>query len=112
MKQICYILYGLWVVLAVVLKILGLVSWGVATSWAWMPFAMLLTFLVGVNLVVAIGQRLKRKEESKIPDSCDVCLFAQTAKYAENGKCLGCTMDENHQFGTLCPAYKRHIAKN
>lgn len=111
MKKICYALYGLWIVSAIVLKILGLVSWWVATSWLWMPLAMVLTFLVGVNLAVGIGNRLKRKEEDAIPDSCDVCLFGQTKEYADNNKCLGCTMDENHEFGTLCPAYKRHIAK-
>jgi len=110
MKKICYALYGLWIVSAIVLKILGL-SWWVATSWLWMPLAMVLTFLVGVNLAVGIGNRLKRKEEDAIPDSCQTCLFGHTKEYAENGKCLGCTMDENHEFGTLCAAYKRHIAK-
>lgn len=109
MKQICYILYVLWMLSAVVLKILGLVSWWVATSWLWMPLAMVLTFLVGVNLAVGIGNRLKRKEEAKIPDSCEVCLFGKTKEYAEGGKCLGETLNEECHYGTLCSCYKRHL---
>lgn len=111
MKKICYALYGLWIVSAIVLKILGLVSWWVATSWLWMPLAMVLTFLVGVNLAVGIGNRLKRKEEEKIPDSCEVCLFGKTKEYAENGHCLGETLDPEHPYGTLCKCYKRHLGK-
>lgn len=111
MKKICYALYGLWIVSAIVLKILGLVSWWVATSWLWFPLAMVLTFLVGVNLAVGIGNRLKRKEEEKIPDSCEVCLFGKTKEYAENGHCLGETLDPDHPYGTLCKCYKRHLGK-
>lgn len=111
MKKICYALYGLWIVSAIVLKILGLVSWWVATSWLWFPLAMVLTFLVGVNLAVGIGNRLKRKEEEKIPDSCEVCLFGKTKEYAENGHCLGETLDPEHPYGTLCKCYKRHLGK-
>lgn len=103
-------MYVVWMVSAIVLKIFGLVSWWVATSWLWFPLAMILCFIVFINLSVIIGQKIRIKEESKIPDSCETCLFGQTAKYAENGKCLGCTMDEEHEFGKLCKAYKRHIA--
>lgn len=111
MKKICYALYGLWIVSAIVLKIIGLVSWWVATSWLWFPLAMVLTFLVEVNLAVGIGNRLKRKEEAKIPDSCEVCLFGKTKEYAENGHCLGETLDPEHPYGTLCKCYKRHLGK-
>lgn len=111
MKKICYALYGLWIVSAIVLKILGLVSWWVATSWLLFPVAMVLTFLVGVNLAVGIGNRLKRKEEDAIPDSCQTCLFGHTKEYAENGKCLGETLDPEHPYGTLCKFYKRHLGK-
>lgn len=111
MKQICYILYALWIVSAIVLKILGCVGWLVATSWLWFPLAMVLCFLTFVNLAVWIGQRAKEKEEAKIPDTCENCLFGHTKEYAENSKCLGCTLDESHEFGTLCPQYKRHIAR-
>lgn len=111
MKIWSYVLYGLWVITAIVLKIIGLVSWWVATSWIWFPFAMILCFFAGINISVIIGKRIKEKENAKIPDSCEVCLFGQSMKYAENGKCLGVTLDENHEFGKLCPQYKRHISK-
>lgn len=109
MKLIGYALYGMWIVSSIVLKILGLVSWFVAFSWLWFPLALVLTIFVGINVAAFIGTKLKMREDSKIPDSCEACLFGQTAKYAENGKCLGCTMDENHKYGELCSAYKRNI---
>lgn len=109
MKVIGYILYASWMVSTIVLGVLGLVSWWVATSWLWFPLALVLVLFVGVMLVTDIGTRIKRKADSKIPDSCEACLFGQTAQYSENGKCLGCTMDENHKFGELCNCYKRNV---
>lgn len=111
MKKICYALYALWMVSAIVLKIFGLVSWWVATSWLWIPLAMILVFIVGINFAVILGKRMQEKEESKIPDSCATCLYGQAAKYADGGKCLGEALDEKCKQGTLCSNYKRHILR-
>lgn len=108
MKIIAYTLYALWALTSIVLKILGLVSWWVATSFLWIPLSIILTIIVGINVSVWIGSKLKAREESKIPDGCEACLFGQTRIYADEQKCLGEVMDEKNTYGTLCPYYKRH----
>lgn len=112
MKKVSYIIFALWVVVAIALKIVGVVSWWVATSWIWLPLAIAFTIVLAISVSVEIGNKLKKKEERKIPDSCDTCLFGQAMQYSESGKCLGETMDEEHKFGELCGCYKRHIANN
>lgn len=111
MKILCYSLYGLWAVSAIVLKILGLCSWIVALSWLWFPLAIILCFLTFINASVWIGGKLKEREEAKIPDSCSVCLFGQTASYSPDNKCLGEVLDESCKMGTLCKCYKRNIQR-
>lgn len=109
MKIICYTMYALWAVAAIVLKILGLVSWWVATSFVWLPLGIVLSVLTFINFSVFVGRKLKESEDAKIPDSCQTCLFGVTKEYAENGKCLGETLNEGHEYGKLCSCYKRHL---
>lgn len=112
MKRLLIITYALWVIGAIVLKIYDLVGWWVATSWLWLPLAIVLTFVLGVFLVVALGDWLKRREEAKIPASCENCLFGITSEYADEGRCLGEVLGEgNVKQGTLCQHYKKHIIR-
>lgn len=111
MQKISYIAYALWAAACLVLKILGLVSWAVALSWLWFPAALVVTFMTGVNLTVLIGRRIKEKEEAKIPDSCETCLFGQMSEYSADGKCLGCELNPEWQYGHVCETYKRNIIK-
>lgn len=109
MRKISFIVYGLWIAAGLVLKIYGLVSWFVALSWLWFPLAMLVVVITFLNLSAVIGRKIKEKEDAKIPDSCEVCLFGQSAGYAENGKCLGCTLNPEWEFGHVCEFYNRNI---
>ena len=107
-KTLIYIAYALWVIGGVTLKILGLIGWGAALSWLWLPFGSLLCALVFINGAVDIGKNLKKKEQSKIPDDCEHCLFGVTSKYDKDGKCLGETLDETVKKGEkICPYFKK-----
>ena len=111
MRKIGYAAYVLWVTAALVLKILGLVSWAVALSWLWFPAALVTTFVAGLNLSVWIGRKIKEREDSKIPDTCDTCLFGQMSEYSADGKCLGCELNPEWEYGHICETYKRNIIR-
>ena len=55
MKITTYILYGLWVVLSILAKILLHASWWVALSWLWLPLAVILIVSLGLTASVDIG---------------------------------------------------------
>lgn len=108
MKKYIYILFALWVVVATALGIV-FKNYYLLTSWLWLPAIVLLTLAVTLEVFVDIGSLLRKKQERSIKDGCDICLFAESAKYSEDNKCLGCVMDENHKYGEMCGYYKRHI---
>ena len=108
MKKYIYIPFALWVVAATALGIV-FKNYYLMTSWLWLPAVVLLTLAVTFEVFVDIGSLLRKKQERNIKDGCDICLFNESAKYSEDNKCLGCVMDENHQFGEMCRYYKRHI---
>ena len=107
MKSYNYIIYALWVVLAIVAKILG-ASWWVALSPIWFPVGVIFVILLGLKLSVDIGKHLKRKQAKADPDSCENCLFGKTASYNPDGNCMGESLDEGIRRPHLCKFYKRH----
>jgi len=108
MKVASYIIMALWAVLAILAKILLGASWWVATSWVWLPLAIVLVLIVGLNFSVDIGKYLKIRAIKQNPDTCDNCLFGMTAQYDKEGKCLGETLDESIKRPHLCKFYQRH----
>lgn len=108
-KKLIYIVYGLWVFISLLAKILGWTGWGFALSWLWFPLGIILTVAFGITLSVQIGDRVKKNIESSVPKTCDNCLFGETAKYDKNGKCLGEALDDNIKKGEkACSYYKRN----
>lgn len=108
LKKLIYVLYALWVALAIVLKIVFGASWWVALSWLWLPLSILLSLSLIVYSFIGIGNRLRIKEANKIPDACDICLHKKTASLTGND-CLGVQMGEKPN--SLCGYYKRHLGK-
>ena len=110
MKTASYIIMALWAVLAILAKILLGASWWVATSWVWLPLAIVLVLIVGLNFSVDVGKYLKIRQVKNNPPSCENCLFGMTAQYDEHGKCLGETLDESIKRPSVCKFHKRHGA--
>lgn len=108
MKNTFFISYALWVVGAITLKIVGWVSWWVATSWLWLPLAIIITLGTFIFGAAKIGDRLKARQEAKIPNTCANCLFSETRKFDADGKCLGEKLSEGHTYGTICGHYRRY----
>lgn len=108
MNKLPYILYGLWAVLAILSKILLGASWWVATSFLWIPAAVIFSVLLGLSASVEIGKWLKIRQVKADPNSCDNCLFGHTAQYDKEGKCLGENVDESVHRPHLCKFYQRH----
>lgn len=108
MRKTSYIIFGLWVIVAVLSKILLDTSWWIALSWLWLPLAVAFVVVFGLSLSVDIGKLLRRRQAEAEPDRCANCLFGQTAEYDKHGKCLGENLDETIHRPTLCKFYKRH----
>lgn len=108
MKYITYSLYGLWAVVAILLKILAGASWWLATSFIWFPLLVVIVLLVGLQLSLDIGRimQIRKAEKEEKEKSCENCLFNWGAKYANDDKCLGEKMDENHHRPKVCPYHK------
>ena len=108
MKKIVYCIYGVWAIACIVLKIMGIISWWVALSPVWLPLALALVLLGGIFLFGDVAERLKIHAERKEPDSCANCLFGLTAKYSEDGKCLGEALNSDVVRGKVCKTYQRN----
>ena len=114
MRRLSYILWGVWLIGGIILKILGLVSWWAATSALWLPLGGALSFGFVIFLTADIGAYLKRKQEEKIPNECGNCLFGRSADLInatkkegeEKTHCIGEEM-ANAKRGTICPYYQR-----
>lgn len=108
MKKVIFILFALWVILALGLKIAGLVSWWVALSWLWFPLGVAYVVSLAVFFSVNLGEYFKRKQDLKIPDACENCLHHHTKEYSPDGVCLGQALNPDHKEGELCQFYRRH----
>lgn len=107
MRKTFFITYALWVAASITLKILGFVGWWVALSWLWFPLAIIVTFGTFIFGAAKVGDRLKEKQEAKMPKNCENCLFSETRKFDADGKCLGEKLVEGHTFGSVCEHYRR-----
>lgn len=114
MRRLSYILWGLWFIGGIVLKILGLVSWWVATSAVWIPLGGAISFGAIIFITADIGTYLKRKKEEKIPNECGNCLFGRTADIINAGRgegeervqCIGEKLGGATR-GVVCSYYQR-----
>lgn len=111
MKITAYLTYGLWVILAVLSKILLGASWWVALSPLWLPLAIVVTLLLGLQVSVDIGRTLKMRQRKADPDTCENCLFNKTAQFDKKEQCLGEHLDENIKRPHKCKFYQRHNGK-
>lgn len=105
MKKVIYSIYSAWVILAVLSKILLGASWWIALSWLWLPLGVIVTLAFAVALSVKIGNVLKAKEDAKIPDTCENCLFGRTAEFTEDKKCLNETLGGTR--GKVCSHFRK-----
>lgn len=107
-KIIAISLYALWVGASAGLKITGIVdSWYITLSPIWLPLAVALVLSIALLVVPDALVRWVKAQEAKNPPSCANCLFGKTAKYAEEGKCLGEALDENIARGEVCKYYQK-----
>lgn len=79
MNKVVYLFYAIWVIACIVLKILGLVDWWVATSCLWMPAGVMVVVATAIFAIADIGTALKAREERKIPNTCENCVFQHAA---------------------------------
>ena len=116
MRKVTDIIWGLWLVAGIALKILGLVGWGVALSAIWLPIGVVTALGFVIFITADIGDRMKKREDEKIPDTCGTCLFGKTCDLInstkkegeEKEKCMGERIGGATR-GTLCPYYERSI---
>ena len=109
MQKTTYIVWLLWLIAGIALKILGLVSWWAATSALWFPAAVILSGALFIFGVAGIGARLKIMAERKTPKECGNCLFARTcdiinstrSEGQELEKCIGEKLGEGKR-GEVC----------
>jgi uncharacterized membrane protein YhiD involved in acid resistance len=114
MQKTTYIVWLLWLIAGIVLKILGLVSWWAAASALWLPAGVGISGALIVYGIAYIGARLKIRAEKKIPRECGNCLFGQTSdainksrgEGEELEKCIGEKLD-NIKRGKVCRFYER-----
>lgn len=107
MKITTYVIYGLWIVLAILASIFLHASWWVGLSWLWIPASVILVIVLGLNASVDIGKWLKIREIKKTPNTCENCLFGKTSKFDSDDQCLGEKLDETIHRPTLCKYYRR-----
>lgn len=114
MQKTTYIVWLLWLLAGIALKILGLVSWWAATSAVWLPVGVGISGALIVYGIASIGARLKIRAEKKIPRECGNCLFGQAcdainkskAEGEEPEKCIGEQLDKIKR-GEVCRFYER-----
>ena len=114
MRKACYIIWACWLVAGIVLKILGLVSWWVATSSIWIPASVVLSGALFIFVTADIGSRIKRKRDEQLPKECGNCLFGVTCDHVnatkgegeEKAKCIGEKL-ANATRGQICDYYER-----
>lgn len=111
MRKTIYIIYALWVAIAITLGIIFKNPY-ILLSPIILPALVVITIAVLFMAFVDLATLKKKREDAKIEDSCEICLFNETSKYSEEKKCMGCVLDENHKFGEMCPYYSRHIPKD
>lgn len=115
MRKMFYLTWLAWAIACVVLKIMGLISWLTALSPLWMPIAVSLCAGVILIGIADVNRWMTKREDAKLPDSCENCLFKKTCDLVnatkkegeEKEKCMG------EKFGAAivdgkCEYYSRY----
>lgn len=87
MNKIVYALYGVWALTCILLKSFGIGSWWLATSFIWLPIAIILVVIMAVMITTDIAK--KQKDKNTPPPSCENCLFRKTMELSGDEQCLG-----------------------
>ena len=114
MRKAIYIVWAVWLIAGVVLKILGLISWWAATSSVWFPIGVVVCLLLFIFITSDIGASIKRKRAESEPKECGNCLFGVTCDHLnstkgegeEKVKCIGEKL-ANAKRGEICDYYER-----
>lgn len=114
MQKVSYVVWGLWLIVGIVLKIFGLVSWWVALSAIWFVAATIVASSFFIFITADIGKILKEKEERKIANTCKNCLFGQSIDILNDAKkegepkekCIGEKL-AGAERGKICQYYQR-----
>lgn len=112
MRRITYVVWALWLIVGIGLKIIAGVSWWLALSALWFPLAVYLSVTGAMVVIADIGAR----KETKIhePETCANCLFGQTCDIInsvkqegeEQAHCIGERIG-NAERGKVCEYYQR-----
>ena len=112
MRRITYVVWALWLIVGIGLKIIVGVSWWLALSALWFPLAVYLSVTGAMVVIADIGAR----KETKIhePETCANCLFGQTCDIINSVKqegeeptrCIGERIG-NAERGKVCEYYQR-----
>lgn len=114
MRKLCYAGWGAWLFAGIVLKILGLVSWWVATSAVWFPLALSVSAMAVVFITADVSAHIKKTKEARTPQECANCLFGRTADLInatrgegeEKVQCIGEKIGHATR-GKICEYYQR-----
>ena len=85
MKKTVYACWILWVIACIILKIMG-ASWTIALSCVWFPLLFTVSMGAIIFAVSDIGSWLKKRQELKIPATCENCLFKKACDIVNNHK--------------------------
>lgn len=114
MRKFTYIIWGVWLIGGIVLKITDLVNWWVGLSAIWFVVATIIASTFFVFVTADIGKILKEKEERKIANTCKNCLFGQSVDILNDAKkegeakehCIGEKL-AGAERGKICQYYQR-----
>lgn len=114
MRRITYVVWALWLIVGIGLKIIAGVSWWLALSALWFPLAVYLSVTGAMVVVADIGERTRKKTKIHEPETCGNCLFGQTCDIInsvkqegeERTRCIGERIG-NAERGKVCEYYQR-----
>lgn len=114
MRNSVYFIWLGWLALGIILKIVGLIGWGLALSALWLPIVFLFVIGILIFAIADIGERIKKNKEDNTPDECGNCLFGHTCDLInktrkegeEKEKCMGERIGGATR-GVVCGYYKR-----
>lgn len=106
MKITTYIVYGVWVLASIALKIMGLVNWWVATSCLWIPILVAFLLVLFFFIINDSTKFIQKQVERKNPPSCENCLFKMTKEISGEEQCLGERLGATKE-NNLCSNHQR-----
>lgn len=91
------------IIVLAILKIFIGVSWWLLLAPIWIPVAVAYGLIVCIGVISLIGTILQRKQdkaESKIPHTCENCLFGKSSELIGEESCFGEKMGADKSKGT------------